>query len=87
MLLGHTRPLPCKPGITTGCLDLRFGFARTWPALDANLKGPCLCAQGPRMLPAFGRSWEDDREEKWQGESSCGSDKEAVAGAMPEYSK
>jgi hypothetical protein len=29
ILLFRTRPLRCKPGSTTGCLDLRLGFART----------------------------------------------------------
>jgi len=31
---------PAKPGSTTGCLDLPRGFAHSWLALHANLKGP-----------------------------------------------
>jgi len=38
---------PAKPGSTTGCLDLPFGFAHTWLALLANLKGPLLLRTRP----------------------------------------
>jgi len=51
---------PAKRGSTTGCLDLRLGFARTWPPLHANLKGPLQPHKATMCCPIFGRSWEDD---------------------------
>jgi len=60
MLLFAQGLYPAKRGSTTGCLDLRLGFARTWPALHANLKGPHSRTRPPCTPPLSPEAGEHD---------------------------
>ncbi|WP_377021477.1 hypothetical protein [Mucilaginibacter angelicae] len=60
-----SRPLPCKPGRTTGCNY--FALLRShFPNASAKTCYAPAAAQATIVLPAFARSFPADGEEKMQ---------------------